>query len=204
MDAGTILIFGAVLLSMGSLSLLVVRSSNPNLKGLGWMAASFAAGAVGTGLMLVSLPHALSALLPDLLTLLPFVLLQVGMPELMDKRLLPRAGLLLLGSMTVMDALYTVHVVGMDFRITAISLLVATQCWIVAAALGSYRGERGAAWFCTTLLHLFSAYNMVRALLTGTGLARRLSVGRPLQVASFALFILVGMGLAFGFFWLSS
>jgi diguanylate cyclase (GGDEF)-like protein len=58
--------------------------------------------------------------------------------------------------------------------------------------------------FCTSLLLLFAVGNVIRGLGMATGLLARWHLARTFTLAAFALYIGVALGLAFGFFWLST
>ena len=55
MPAEVILLLAALILTAGSAGLLIVRLTNPRLKGLGFLGAAFAIGGAGAG-MLFSVP----------------------------------------------------------------------------------------------------------------------------------------------------
>ncbi len=205
MDAGTILILGAVLLGFGSACLFLVSSINQGLKGLGWLAGAFASGAGGAGLLIApAMPQAMHSLVPDLLVFLPFVLFQVAVSELLGDPLLPRLGIWLLSAIAALDALYIGHAVHGMTRVSAISLAVAVQCFATARQLQRNRRERKAVMFCATMLFGFSGFNAIQSMLFASGLFRHWRIGHQLLAVSGTLYIAVGLGLAFSFFWMTN
>ncbi len=155
-------------------------------------------------LLMPRLPHDLAALGPDPLTLLPFIFFQIAVSELLGEPLLPRLSLVLLAVLIAADVLYTAHEVGSAFRIAAISLAVGFQCIDTAMQLSLHGRERKPNRFCVLLLWGFGGYNLLRAVLVGSGLARRWHIDGSLFAMSILLYLAVGLGLAFGFFWMTN
>jgi diguanylate cyclase (GGDEF)-like protein len=207
-----ILLLGAGVLTCGSVGLLIVRFSNPLLRGLGWLGAAFAAGAAGS-LLLACHGH-LSALasiaLADVLVLASFVLLNVAVLELSENvPLFPTFGvaLLILQAAADLTMIYTPG--GFNpagFRVLVAGLLIAAICGQIAWDLlrMARRTIRSAAWFTAILLIAFMFYNVVRALAIGLGVLRQPGALYREETVTFGLFIAVALGIAFGFFWMTT
>jgi len=208
MDAGTILILGAVMLGLGSFGLLIVRLTNRRLNGLGWLGGAVAAGAFGALLLVVGAPSPiLNVLAADICLLLGFFLFHVAVLQLTtDRHPFSPFGIALLTIMAAVDILNISGHVSGSFRIAVISFTVAAQCsqtaWLLTRT--SRQKLRGPGLFCTLLLFLFAACNVIRGLGTATGLLSRWHLARTFTLTAFALYIAVALGLAFGFFWLST
>ena len=52
------------------------------------------------------------------------------------------------------------------------------SAWLRPGRYAAIAGERGAAWFFMTILYAFSGYNLLRAVLSGTGLCASLAYRR--------------------------
>jgi len=210
MDASTILVLGAVILGLGSLGLLVVRLTNHRLDGLGWLGGAFATGGLGA-LLLITDAHTpiLGVLAADLCVILSFLLLHLAVLELATDRVsVPPVGLALLVIMAAVDIVCmsgSGHGAG-RLRVATISFLVTIQCiQIVWLLYGEARNKiRGPAIFCFAILSLFALFNLVRGFGAAIGLLTRWHLTDTFQIAAFALYIAVALGLAFGFFWLTT
>ncbi len=208
MEAEVILILGAVVLGLGSIGLLIVRLTNERLKGLGWLGAAFAAGALGSvGLMTYRISNVLSVPVADTLVLLGFVLLEVAIRELLERRSLwPRFGLVLLGIQFLADLFYLGgHGTG-HLRVAVVSFLVAAECVNTARLLWCHGRERvcAPAIFSAVLLLGFALFNLARGVVVGGSLLRVQHQYYRLTVTAFALYIAIALGLAFGFFWMTT
>jgi len=208
MDPGTILVFGAVILGFGSMGLLVVRLTNRRLNGLGWLCGAFATGGIGTLLLLFggSSPI-LDVLFADLCTLLAFFLLHMAVVELTsDEPLVAPFGLGLIALLVAVDILRMGGHVSGSIRIAAISFTVAAQCFSTCLLLwrAARQKVRDPALFCAFLLVLFASFNVLRGVGAATGLLQRSQISRLVSLAAFATYIGVALGLAFGFFWLTT
>jgi len=208
MDASTILVFGSVILGLGSLGFLVVRLTNRRLNGLGWLGGGFAIGGIGALLLLfTSLPPLLNVLCADLCTLLAFSLLHIAVVELTsDEPLVSPFGIALVVVLAVVDILRMGGHASGSARIAAISLTVAAQCFNTAWLLWRAARDkvRDPALFCAGLLFLFASFNLLRGLGVATGLLYHWHIAALVALAAFALYIAVALGLAFGFFWLTT
>lgn len=207
-----ILLLGAAVLTCGSVGLLIVRLSNPLLRGLGWLGAAFATGAAGS-ILLASHGH-LSDLatipLADVLVLAAFVLLNVAVLELSETAsLFPTFGIALLTLQAVADLTMMYTPTGYSpagFRIMVAGLLIAAVCAQIAWDLlrMARRTIRTAAWFTAVLLIGFMVYNVARALAVGLGILHSASAFYREETITFGLFIAVALGIAFGFFWMTT
>ena len=208
MDAATILILGAVILGLGSFGLLIVHLTNRRLNGLGWLGGAFATGAFGALLLVAGTPSPILRILAaDLCVLLGFFFLHVAVLQLTaDRHPFSPFGVALLAILAAVDVLYMSGHTSGSIRIATISFTVAAQCsqtaWLLT--LTSRQKLRGPGLFCTWLLLLFAAGNVIRGLGMATGLLVRWHLARAFTLAAFALYIGVALGLAFGFFWLST
>jgi len=208
MDASTILVLGAVILGLGSLGLLIVRLTNRRLSGLGWLGGAFATGGLGA-LLLITNAHnpILGILAADLCVILSFFLLHLAVLELAtDHVAVPPVGLALLVVMAAIDILcMSGHGAG-RLRISTISFLVTIQCLQIAWLLYAQARQkiRSPALFCAAILFLFAAFNLVRGIGTATGMLTYWHLTAEFQLTAFALYIAVALGIAFGYFWLTT
>lgn len=202
-----ILLLGTMLLTCGSGSLFVVRYASPRLRGVGMLGAAFAAGALGAGLMLTSrtLPW-LSVLGVDLSLLLSFVLLHVAVLRLVDDSDLPFwHGGLLLGLQALIDGFVMHGELGWRARVISLSLLVAIQGMTTAVVLWrlAQRQVRAPALFNSLVLFAFGLVNVGRAGMQVFAPNLR-HANYLMSLAVFGLYIAVAMGMAFGFFWMTT
>lgn len=207
MDAGTILRLGSAMLALGSVGLFLVHATNHRLRGLSWLGASFATGFFGALLLTLPLPPIAVLFGSDLAVLLSFVLLHIAVMDLMGQRhLLDASSLALLAVLGVVDSLHLNGYVSMSVRIEAISLLVALQCALSSRLLLrlARKGERGPAVFSATVLGSFAAFNVLRAVIVAVGWADRAHWHGVVYAGAYALYIAIALGLAFGFFWMST
>jgi diguanylate cyclase (GGDEF)-like protein len=208
MDAGTILILGAIILGLGSFCLLVVQLTNSRLNGLGWLGAAFASGGAGAVLYLTGrASRLLDVVCGDVCVLASVFLLHVAVLELLEgRKRFPLTGISMLVVMAVVDLLnVTGHASG-RVRIFTISILVAIQAAHTAVMLWKAAREkiRSPALFLSSLLFFFVAFNVLRGVATISGVARELNIDSALLIAAFALYIATAIGVAFGFFWLTT
>ena len=160
-----VLLIGIVVLTCGSLALLIVRLTSPNLLGISWLGGAFAAGALSAGLMFVPQP-ALSIFGSDLTLLLSFMLLHIAVLKLVRDAPVPFwHGGLLLGVMLLVDMFRTLELTGNRPRIVAIGLLVAIQAATTAFVLWRFsRGQvRAPSIFSAVLLAGFAGFNLLRS-----------------------------------------
>lgn len=204
-----ILLLGALLLACGSAGLLIVRLTNPRLRGLGWLGGAFAAGGVGA-LLLFFAPHVpvvFSLLLADVVILSAFVLLQMAVLELVEHdRPFPYLGTILILLQVAAD-LYIIQAVDHHHLLIIVpGLLVAAQSGQTAIVLVRFakRGLRVSAWFTALLLFLFMFVNILRSFADALHLFRASTVSYYVTIAAYAVFLAVALGVAFGFFWMTT
>ena len=196
------------MLALGSIGLFLVHSTNHRLRGLSWLGAAFAIGFLGAMLLaLDKIPPVLELFGGDLCALFSFVLVHVAVMDLMGQRqFLNPASFVLLAVMALTDSLRLNGFVSGAVRLEVISLTVAVQCAMSARALSrlARQAERGPATFSSLILVGFSVFNMLRAGVAGLGLAERPHWQGLVYADSYALYIAIALGLAFGFFWMST
>ncbi len=206
-----ILLLGAIFLACGSVGLVIVRLSNPLLRGLGWLGGSFAAGAVGAFLLASygRLPELATIAIADVLILGSFVLLHVAVLELSERSsLFPTFGVALLVLQAAVDLtlMYTPGFGPDGARIVVAGLLIAIVCGHTAFTLlhVARRAVRTSALFTAGLLLAFVFYNIIRVLAVGLGLLQKPAAFYTEETITFGLFIGVALGIAFGFFWMTT
>ena len=207
MEAQIILILGCTVLTCGSVGLLIARLTNPALKGLGWLGGAFAVGGVGAGLLAgFTNSTLLAVVVADLLVLLAFVLLHVAVLELVGRHsLLPRLGMLLLIIQGAGDVLQLAFP-QLRFRILLATLTIAVQSAQTGWTLWQFSKQkiRIPAIFSSLLLLAFTGFNLVRGILFGLHLVHSQRLLYLSWVVSDTLYIAVALGLAFGFFWMTT
>lgn len=206
MDARTILIMGTMILAGGSLSLLILRRFSPGLHGVGWLSTSFASGMLGASLLLVRNAPALSVFLADSALLSSFLLLHVAVLKLSRKKKVHYwHGALVLGVQLGVDAAAFAGDHRFHPRVISIGLLVAFQSAVTARVLWRFANGRvrAPAVYSAVILLGFGACNVLRSLLLASGRGSRL-LNQRLGFLIFAMFIGVALGLAFGFFWMTT
>ena len=197
---------GIVVLACGSVALLVVRLTSPNLQGIDWLSAAFAAGAVSASLLLASGMPWLSVLGADATLLFAFMLLHIAVLRLVKQGPVPFwHGGLLLGIQVLVDISHQMGFSAGRLRIISIGLVIAIQAATTAVVLWrfSLRRVRAPALFSIVLLACFAAFNLFRSGAEIFDNRNRL-LHRDLEAAAFCLFIAVALGLAFGFFWMTT
>lgn len=205
MQAEIILGLGVFILAGGSVSMLVLRLCSPNLQGVGWMSAAFGSGTLGAGLLLAP-RHLATVLVADLALLGAFLLLHVAVLQLSQRKKVHFwHGAVLLGVQVVVDAGSLGGFTGPRSRVVCIGLLIALQATVTARLLWRFAGEklRAPAIYSVVLLLSFAAFNTMRSVVVATALGSRLWHVR-LGLIAFASFIAVALGLAFGFFWMTT
>ena len=207
-----ILLLGAIFLACGSVGLVIVCLSNPLLRGLGWLGGSFASGAAGALLLACHgrLPILTTIPLADVLILGSFVLLHVAVLELSERcSLFPTFGVALLVLQAAVDLTLIYSPPGFGpygSRIVVAGLLIAVVCGHTAFTLigVARRAVRTSALFTAALLLAFVFYNIIRVLAVGLGLLSQPSAFYTEETVTFGLFVAVALGIAFGFFWMTT
>ena len=210
METHVVLTVGTILLSGGFFGLLVVRLSNPFFRGLWWLGAAYAVGALGAGILSsrTSFGGIYLLMFTQSLFLLAFVLLHVCFLELMESRvLLPRLGLGLL----VVQAVAYVGLVRLEyawnFSLILVGALVAIQALQTAALLWREgHGDMTAPTrFSMGLLLLFAAYSVLRTVVVmRVGVALDYAQPNPLETVTAIVYLGTSLGLGFGVFWMTS
>lgn len=207
-DPTSVLIVGAILLACGSASLLIVRVTNPKLGGLGWLGAAFLSGGSGAFLVAVDRGFGFPVTLPaDLLVLLSVVLLRIGIFEIRQiPKPFPTTGLVLMAIQTC-TYLYQMNVHRVTHvRIITLGLLVAFQLSQTIALLvrRPRRGGRTPAWFTAFVLSGLMGMNVVRSIFIIFRPAQSVEIFSEVQVLTIVVYIITAMGVAFGFFWMTT
>jgi len=179
------------------------------LKGLGWLGASFSAAVFGAILFYFDdrMSKVWGTAVADLMVVLCFVLLHVAFLELLESdSLFPLfgAGLLIVQTATGFASL-SGHM-GTRLEPSLMGLLVAAQTGQTAWKLlrEGTRLARVPAWFCGSLLSLFVVLNVIRSIMLAMGLQERPLAYYEIEVATFAIYIAIALGVAFGFFWMTT
>ena len=188
----------------------MVQRSTPRLRGLGWLGLSFASGAGGAFLLTTYafLPHFFSVVLSDFLVLTGFVLLQKAILDM--KRSQKRVPLIGIGLMIaqlfgyLMLAYVTPSARG---RVALFGLLAAVQLGetMLVLARTAKRGLRLPAWFSACVLLVLVLTNLFRSfVLLFVPFFEIKAHATSLQTFTFLVFIATAMGIAFGFFWMTT
>ncbi len=205
-DARIILILGTVVLACGSLSFGILRMASPKLRGTAWLSGAFAVGALGASLLMVQNHWLFSIFFADLFLLSSFVLLHVGVLELIQNKSVPFwHGGLLLGMQAVVDVLRLSGAISLRPRVAVLGLLVAVQSFATALVLCrlARRQIRAPSVFSAVLLLAFGCFNLFRSGAMIFAFDHRV-LNRQLSVLTFLLFVGVALALAFGFFWMTT
>ncbi|MGI4830119.1 MAG: GGDEF domain-containing protein [Janthinobacterium lividum] len=204
--AEIVLSLGIAVLACGSLALFVVRLTSPNLQGIGCLSGSFAAGSVSAALLIAFNKPVICVMCADLGLLLSFVLLHVAVLKLASNAPVPfwHAGLLL-GLQMLVDMFRIMGLLGSRPQVVTISVLVAIQTATTAFVLWKFSRSqvRAPATFSAVLLASFAAFNLIRA---GVRIfdPQNKPLNHILANAAFCMYIAVALGLAFGFFWMTT
>ncbi len=208
METQIILLVGSILLAGGCFGLLVVRLSNPFLKGVGWLGAAFACGALGATAFAVDINRAADSLIlvADAMILLAFVFLHVCTLEVTDSESrLPRLGIVLLMLQAAVFPVF--QYLGSVDHLCAVMLgvLVSVQAvetaWLLKKNVNAEM--RVPIWFNVSLLLGFAIFNVSRSvIIVAAGTLNHPQLPNPLEAATAIIFLGVGLGLGFGVFWM--
>ena len=205
MDGVTLILgLGVLLLACGSVALLFVRWASPNLQGTAWLSGAFAAGATGAALLTSTHPF-LAVICADVALLLSFGLLHVAVLRVVGDSVHLWHGAVLLTVQAIVDLL-RLHDVGFQgMRITSLGVLVAVQSATTALVLWRRTSEsvRAPARFSTWVLIAFGMFNLLRGVFEPV-LVHHRSLNMKVSLLAFGLFLAVALGLAFGFFWMTT
>jgi diguanylate cyclase (GGDEF)-like protein len=210
LDTGSILIVGSLLMACGSAGLFVVRLSNPHLKGIGWLGAAFASGGTGALLFILSpdIPSFFSIVLCDLLVTMAYVLFHVAILAMRGGRSLwPKLGssLLLLQLLGYLSMPFVST--DPNFRVALMGVIVSIQVGQTTLLLirNPGHGDKLPSWFTATILASLILVNLYRSAAALFFLRHQPpSAGNLIQNIALMAFIATGLGIAFGFFWMTT
>ena len=208
METHIILIVASILLSGGCIGLAIVRVTNSFFRGVGWLGASFASGALSALAFAAVVNQATAPLLmaADALVLLAFVFLHVCFLELSEREsIVPRLGIALLIGQALLSLFYLHAHELRQFSPVTLGLLVSVQAGESAFFLKkTNQGWMEApVWFNIALLLAFAAFNLVRSvIILVLGTPTDLQLPNPLQVTAAIVYLGVASGLGFGVFWM--
>jgi len=210
LDVTSVFAVGSLLMTCGSGGLLVVRLSNPRLRGLDWLGATFISGGMGALLLALfdHLPVFASIVLSDLLVLLAFVLLHVAILDLRRApSLWPRLGLTLVAIQFTACCWLTFvqHHARIRMAIFCLALSLQLGQTVLLLIRGARRGSRLPAWFMAAILSVLIAANLAR-IATLWFIRSEVQSGPDsmLQTLLDIVFVCIAMGIAFGFFWMTT
>jgi diguanylate cyclase (GGDEF)-like protein len=203
-----VLVVGTILLCCACFGLVIAHLSSRGLKGLGWLAGAFTAGALGVAMLLDIHAAVPLRIFANTLLLLAYVLLQVSILEITaSNSLIPRLGLFLLA---IQAAVYPVfqwlHRAEL-FAMVTLGAVLAIQALQTAAYLRKQLkpGMVGCVALSISLLVGFAAFNIFRSgILLTLGLPSDPRVPNPLELASGIVFLVTALGLGFSVFWMTS
>jgi diguanylate cyclase (GGDEF)-like protein len=209
-DVTSVFVLGSLLMACGGGGLVVVRLSNPRLRGLNWLGGTFASGCMGALLLALfdQLPRFFSIVLSDLFVLLSFVLLHVAILDLRRATTLwPKLGLTLVAIQ--FTACYWLTFVNYHpkIRMAIFCLTLALQLaqTVLQLVRGARRGTRLPSWFMAAILSFLIAASLSRiATIWFLRSDRRSGPNSSLQTLFDIVFVCVAMGIAFGFFWMTT
>ncbi len=204
-----ILILGAIMLTCGSAGLLLVRLTSPMLRGVGYLGGAFAAGSLGSVLMLGAghVHPQFSITIADLSILGSFVLLHVAVLDIAEREsTLPIFGFVLLGIQASVDIFLILGSGSGRIRVLAAGLLIAAQAAQTCSVLfpQARLRVRVPTTFVGGLLVLTAVLNSTRSLALIFGYFADPQVFYVVAAGTFASFVAVALGLGFGVFWMST
>jgi diguanylate cyclase (GGDEF)-like protein len=210
MEIHPTLLVGSILLCGGCIGLLIVRLTNPFFQGVGWLGASFASSALAAAAFAVVVERAtpFRLLLADSLILLAFVFLHVCFLELSDcDSRVPRLGIALLLAQTLCFFFYLHLHQARQLSAVTLGLAVAVQASESAFLLQNANPIKMDApvLFNVILLLSFAIFNIGRSVIVlVVGTPSNLQLPNPLETTAAIVFLIAGMGLGFGVFWMES
>ncbi len=211
MDIRTLLVCSLAVLTVHAVCLLLVRLSERDLTGIGWLAAAFAVSAVGTALGAGRdiVPDFWSIVVGNALLLVGYILLHRAITSFLGLGFRHLGtGLALLAVLVAGLALFTYGVPDTRLRIAVISVTFAIQAGLSAALLlrrADGSGSRLAERSLGGVLVCFAAFHVVRGALTlWRGTPDDFMRGDVVQSTSLLAAILGVACVAFGFMWMTS
>ncbi|MGB8481621.1 MAG: GGDEF domain-containing protein [Acidobacteriaceae bacterium] len=208
METHVILFVGSILLGGGCIGLMIVRLTNPFFKGVGWLGASFASGALAALAFTAVVDQGKGSLLllADALILLVFVFLHVCFLELSESESrVPRLGIVLLIAQVLSYFFYLHSHELRQLSAVTLGLLAAVQvsesAWLLKKTY--QKGMDAPVWFNIGLLLGFAVFNLIRSVIVlVVGTPVRLEQPNPLQATAAVVFLGTVIGLGFGVFWM--
>jgi diguanylate cyclase (GGDEF)-like protein len=211
METRLFLMTAMVLVAGGCIGLLVVRISNPFLKGLGWLSATFACGAVSTLLLYFDghIPRFYTNVLANGLTLLAYMLLHAAILDLEQRsgRRVTIFSLVVFALWLASALIYTYARDSHQMRVVYGSILIALQALqsVVVLLRHPEKGIRVPVWYTAIVLFGFALFNLVRAVLIAiNGMPEDIFAPSRLQLLSVLVYLSTALGVGFGFFWMST
>jgi diguanylate cyclase (GGDEF)-like protein len=204
-----VLVVGAILLCCACLGLVLAHLGSRVLKGLGWLAAAFTAGALGVAIILAMqsapVPYRIIA---NTMLLLAYVLLHVSILEITDSdSLTPRLGLILLGIQAALYPVFQWLHQGERLAMVTLGVVLAIQALQTALYLKKHlkQGMVASISLGISLLVAFAAFNVVRSMVLLTvGLPSDPHAPNPLELTTGIVFLVAALGLGFSVFWMTS
>jgi diguanylate cyclase (GGDEF)-like protein len=203
-----VLVVGTILLCCACVGLVIAHLGSRGLKGLGWLAGAFTAGALGVAVILAMhstpVPYRIVA---NTLLLLAYVSLHVSVLEITGSNsLIPRLGLILLGVQLALYPVFQWVHQAEPLAMVTLGVVLAIQALQTAAYLKKHLKEGLVACISLniSLLVGFAAFNVVRSMiLLATGLPSDPQAPYPLELASGIVFLVAALGLGFSVFWMT-
>jgi diguanylate cyclase (GGDEF)-like protein len=211
METRLYLMAAMLIVGCGCIGFLIVRISNPFLKGLGWLAATFACGVLSTAILSLDghIPRFFPEILGNFLSdVVAYMFLNAAILELTgSKRRITWFSIALaalwLPGMMVFTFAHNSHQLRVEFGSVVFGLQVLQSAIILVRS--QEKGVRVPCLFTATVLFAFSAFNFLRAGLTAVqGLPQDLFAPSPLQIVSIVVYLTAPLGFAFGLFWMST
>jgi diguanylate cyclase (GGDEF)-like protein len=203
-----VLVVGAILLCCACLGLVIAHWGSRFLKGLGWLAGAYIAGALGVAVLLgmhsTPVPYRIIA---NTLLLLAYVSLHVSILEITaSDSLIPRLGLILVAIQAALYPIFQwVHQADLLAMVT-LGVVLAIQALQTAAYLKKHLKEGMVACISLSISLLvgFAAFNLIRSvILLAVGLPSDPHAANPLELTSGIAFLVAALGLGFSVFWMT-
>jgi diguanylate cyclase (GGDEF)-like protein len=204
-----VLVVGAILLCCACLGLVIAHMGSRVLKGLGWLAGAFTAGALGVAVILVlhsePVPYRIIA---NTLLLLAYVLLHVSILEITaGDSLIPKLGLILLAIQAASYPVFQWLHLAEPLAMVTLGVVLAIQALQTADYLRKHLKDGLMASISLSIFLLlgFAGFNLVRSIIILTvGLPSDPQAANPLELASGIVFLVSALGLGFSVFWMTS
>jgi diguanylate cyclase (GGDEF)-like protein len=204
-----VLVVGTILLCGACVGLLIAHMGSRVLKGLGWLAGAFTAGALGVAVILAL--HGAPApyrIIANTLLLLAYVSLHVSILEITgSESLIPRLGLILVAIQAAIYPVFQWVHLGEPLAMVTLGVVLAIQALQTADYLRKQLKEGMMACISLSICLLlgFAVFNVVRSMVILTlGLPSDPGAPNPLELASGIVYLVSAMGLGFSVFWMTS